>query len=99
MMKGASLTIFAYLLLPLLLASCSLAPTYHRPTVSLTPTYKETGPWLKAKPKQHIQSCCWWKMYQDTTLNKLEDEVTLANQNIKAACARYVQAQAEAGVA
>lgn len=82
------------------LSGCSLAPTYHRPPMTVPPKYKESGPWLHAKPhKASLDRGRWWEMYGDKTLNALEEKVQSANQNLKAALARYEEARAAAAVA
>lgn len=80
--------------------SCSLAPTYHRPTVCKPIKFKESGCWLFAKPHQAaVERGAWWEMYHDPILNDLEAQVLCANQNIKAAIARYDEARAAVCVA
>ena len=83
-----------------LLAACSLAPEYHRPDVAVTDRYKEAGDWLPAAPDvANTARGPWWKAYGDADLDALEDKVTAANQDLKAALARYDEARAAAGVA
>jgi NodT family efflux transporter outer membrane factor (OMF) lipoprotein len=36
----------------------------------------------------------WWEVFQDPTLNALEQQATVSNQNLKAAVAQYTQARA-----
>lgn len=82
------------------LFSCSLAPTYHRPEVAIAQNYKEAGDWVKAKPETaEAQRKPWWEVYNDSDLNALEEKLGAANQDLKAAVARYDQARAAAGVA
>lgn len=84
----------------LAVSSCSLAPTYKRPTVPTPTTYKESGKWIAAKPSSAaLDRGPWWHMYHDTTLNNLENQIASANQNLKIAVARYAEARAELGVA
>lgn len=90
----------AALLLSTALAGCSFAPDYKTPEVSKIPAqYKEVDGWKLAEPCDAAPKGEWWKSFNDPVLDKLEDEVTTANQNIKAAIARFGQARAEAGVA
>lgn len=85
----------------LMLAGCNLAPEYHRPTLPPTPQkFKEAGHWLHAKPKSaDLERGPWWKMYGDPELNALEAQVILANQDLKAALARYDVARAGVTIA
>ena len=78
------------------LTHCSFAPTYHRPTLEIPPSYKEQGKWLSAKPKALNDT--WWTLYSDATLNDLEQQVNVSNQTIKVAFERYEQAKASANV-
>lgn len=82
------------------LSGCSLAPTYHRPTLSQPVKYKESGKWLRAKPDTAaLERSPWWEMYHDAVLNQLEEQVVNANQDLKAALARYEQARAVVAIA
>jgi multidrug efflux system outer membrane protein len=87
----------------LVLAGCSVAPTYERPTVDTPPAYKEVGSalageqssqWKSAQPAEDITRGEWWKVFNDAGLNALEDRAQQANQNLKAAAARLGQARA-----
>jgi NodT family efflux transporter outer membrane factor (OMF) lipoprotein len=82
------------------LAGCSLAPHYARPTTPAPPeTYKEAGDWQVAAPADATPRGRWWTMFQDDDLNGLEDQVTDANQNLKAAFARLQEARAQTRIA
>ena len=86
----------------LILAGCSVAPTYQRPDVTTPTAFKEApkeaapaaGNWKKAEPAEEIARGEWWKIFNDETLNKLEVEALQANQDLKAAAARLGQARA-----
>ena len=83
------------------LAACSLAPDYQQPEIAIPKHYKETaGEWLPTNPQAaEMDRGAWWKMYGDEDLNQLEEKVTAANQDLKAALARYNEARAAAAVA
>lgn len=85
----------------MLLASCSFAPDYHRPEMPIPEAYKEApGEWQKADPEKAAQERGpWWQVYNDPTLNALEEKLLVANQDVKAAVARYDQARALLSVA
>jgi len=84
-----------FIIICMLLCSCSFAPTYHRPMMTIASHYKEEGPWQKAQPNHaSLDKGPWWKMYDDPILNRLEQELLLCNQDIKAAIARFDQARA-----
>ena len=63
--------------------------------------YKEAaGDWKPAAPQAAAQDRGpWWIVFQDADLNALEDKVTAAIQDLKAAVARYDEARAAASVA
>ncbi|MFT4439083.1 efflux transporter outer membrane subunit [Caballeronia sp. 15715] len=89
----------------LLSAGCSLSPTYEKPTMSSTASFKEASPeptlaagesgtWKTAQPSEQVQRGEWWAVFDDQTLNDLEHEATISNQNLKAAAARVKEARA-----
>ena len=78
----------------LLLASCTVGPKYQRPPVVTPPEYKETGQWKTAQPSDQIAKGKWWEIFQDPQLDTLEDQISVSNQNLKAAQAQYAQARA-----
>jgi NodT family efflux transporter outer membrane factor (OMF) lipoprotein len=82
------------------LAACSLAPRYQRPDTTPAPAaYKEALGWALATPSDAEPQGPWWTVFQDTTLDALETQVTDANQNLKAAFARLQQARAQTRIA
>ena len=88
------------LIISTLLTSCSLAPTYHRPEMFIPEEYKEMGEWMPANPEvAEIDRGKWWEIYDDPELNALQEQVTSANQDLKAALARYDEAKAVAAQA
>ena len=60
--------------------------------------YRDTGPWVAAKPSLSAlrQHKAWWTVYQDPTLNLLEQRVSCGNENLKVALARFQEACAVA---
>jgi NodT family efflux transporter outer membrane factor (OMF) lipoprotein len=95
LVHGVSITAF------MALAACSLAPDYHRPEMVIPESYKESaGDWIQATPQNaDAKRGPWWTVYNDADLNGLEDKVSAANQDLKAALARYEEARASADVA
>jgi multidrug efflux system outer membrane protein len=89
--------IFAFLGL---LGGCSLAPAYRTPSSpSPADVYAEAGDWRTAEPLDNQASGAWWTLFQDPQLDALELKVGEANQNIKAAFARFQEARAAARIA
>ena len=90
-----------------LLASCTVGPNYVRPEAPLTPAYKEPPPeayknagiWNPAHPGDATLRANWWELFGDEQLNALEQQVALANQDLKAAEARFREARALVGYA
>jgi len=84
----------------LYLTACSLAPDYKRPEMAKVPdSYKENKGWVEANPADAVPRGEWWKIYSDPELDQLEAKVESANQNLKAAIARYQEARAAVRVA
>jgi NodT family efflux transporter outer membrane factor (OMF) lipoprotein len=91
----------------LLLASCTVGPTYVRPEAPLTPAYKEPAPeayknagvWKPAQPSDGRLRAHWWELFGDEQLDALEQQVAVANQDLKAAEARFRAARALVGYA
>jgi outer membrane protein, multidrug efflux system len=96
-----ALRVLAGGLLMTLVAACSTGPTYKRPDVDTPQAFKEAplpaseaGTWKSAQPSEAVQRGQWWTIFNDETLNKLEDEAASANQNLKAAAARVRESRA-----
>jgi NodT family efflux transporter outer membrane factor (OMF) lipoprotein len=85
-----------------LLAGCTVGPKYARPAVETPPRYKEEPPqsfkeagvWKPAQPADQQSKGKWWEIFGDTQLNALEEQVTVSNQDLKAAEARFREARA-----
>jgi NodT family efflux transporter outer membrane factor (OMF) lipoprotein len=77
----------------MLLGGCSAGPDYVRPVTETPAAFKEAG-WKTAEPKDMQIKGKWWEIYNNPELNALEEQVTVSNQNVAAAEARYRQAKA-----
>jgi multidrug efflux system outer membrane protein len=85
-------------LLLLALHGCSLAPHYQVPPIDLPAQFREQsvdGPWHPAATPQVIAEQ-WWLLYQDPSLNDLQQRLLQANPDLAAALAHYDAAQAYA---
>jgi len=83
------------------LSGCAVGPTYQRPEVTSIPE-AYTGPsgeWKIAVPQAHLPRGNWWEIFGDLELDQLEADAAAANQDLKAAAARFEQARAVADVA
>ncbi|KTD38517.1 outer membrane efflux protein [Legionella nautarum] len=96
---------FSTLIISLLLASCVVGPNYVRPGVKLPDKFKEAKGkafkaepppkgWKLASPCDDIKRGEWWEIFQDPTLNRLEDELNHCNLTIMNAWANYSQSLA-----
>src|SRR6266550_3038535 len=78
----------------LVLGGCMVGPDYMKPSVPMTPAYKETDGWKAAEPSDHLPRGQWWAIFSDPELHALQDEVATANQNLQIAEARLSEARA-----
>jgi outer membrane protein TolC len=88
-------------LVMLLLGGCMVGPNYRKPPVPVTPAFKEPPPesfketdeWKRSHPNAEALRGNWWEMFGDAQLNALEEQVTVSNQDLKMAEARFRQAR------
>ncbi len=73
---------------------CVVGPQYHRTTVDLPQNYKEDLNWHPAQPADATLRGNWWEIFNDAQLNALEEQVSVSNQSLKAAQARFDEARA-----
>ena len=84
------------------LSGCMVGPKYVRPAAPLAPAYKEAGPdaakesaaWQVAQPADAAARGAWWTVFGDAELNRLEPQIAVNNQSLKAADARFREARA-----
>jgi NodT family efflux transporter outer membrane factor (OMF) lipoprotein len=87
------------------LAACApVGPDYVRPGAAVPAQYKEIKGWKLASPHDDLAKGEWWRLFADPTLDKLESQVGVSNQTIKADEANYrmalaLIAEARAGLA
>ena len=82
------------------LGACSFAPAYKTPdSAAAAAAYQESGDWKPAEPADAQVRGPWWEMFQDPVLNGIETQVADANQDLKAAYARLLQARAATRIA
>jgi NodT family efflux transporter outer membrane factor (OMF) lipoprotein len=86
----------------LLLAGCMVGPKYAKPTAPTAPAFKEQPPdsfkesagWQAAQPEDQMARGHWWEIFGDPELNRLEEQVTSSNQDLKVAEARLRESRA-----
>ncbi len=88
----------------LVLAGCSLAPTYKVPETPTASTFKEaeaaaaeSAQWKTATPAEGQQRGEWWQVFGDANLDRLIEAANTHNQDLAAAAARLKQARAFTG--
>jgi NodT family efflux transporter outer membrane factor (OMF) lipoprotein len=79
-----------------LLQGCTVGPKYAKPVVPAPPTdtFKELDGWKTAQPSDQTIRGKWWELFGDPQLNALEEQVTVSNQDLKIAEARFQEARA-----
>src|ERR1700693_372783 len=85
----------------MLLAGCMVGPKTQKPPVPVTPAYKEPPPdsfkesdeWKASHPNAGALRGDWWEIFGDSQLNALEEQLTVSNQDLKMAEARFRQAR------
>ena len=80
--------------LPLLLSACTSGPPPTRPGVEIPAAYKESDGWKQAEPNDAEIRGAWWQAYADPLLDALMTQVSVSNQTLAQAEARYRQARA-----
>jgi NodT family efflux transporter outer membrane factor (OMF) lipoprotein len=95
-MKLHANRLFAVVGAATMLGGCSLAPTYHTPSLPPMPaSFKEAGTaWKVAQPADHLPRGSWWTLYNDNVLSQLESKLDADNPSLAAALARYDTARA-----
>lgn len=95
-MKETPVRLSLILFIPLLwLTACAVGPEYRRPEVTLPAQFSEAGgEWRTARPGDFQVPERWWSVFADPELDRLEAQVVIDNQTLKAAEARYRAARA-----
>ena len=80
------------------IAGCKVGPNYSRPSAETPAAWKEQPPagWKNATPHDDISKGDWWQVFGDPQLNDIELQAIAANQNLKAAAERVIEARASA---
>jgi NodT family efflux transporter outer membrane factor (OMF) lipoprotein len=70
-----------------------VGPDYHRPSFATTESFKEQKEWKPSEPSDVLDRGPWWNIFHDDDLTRLELQINISNENVKAAVAAYDQAQ------
>lgn len=84
--------------LALLLAGCTVGPKYQRASAPVPAHWDVPEPWRESAPSDSLPKGAWWEVFQDETLNALENDSVAANQTLKVAAAHLEQARANAAI-
>ena len=76
------------------MSACVVGPNYNRPDAPVPIAYKEQEGWKQAQPRDAVLRGAWWEAYGDPLLDGLMAQISVSNQNLAQAEARYRQAQA-----
>lgn len=77
----------------LVLGACSMAPTYKKPDAPVAEHFQSVTPWTTAQPSDQLPHEGWWKIYGDTRLDNLEQQLVEHNADLAAAFASYEQSR------
>jgi len=76
-----------------------VGPDYFKPKAIVPAQYKEIKGWKAIAPRDDFAKGEWWKIFRDAELDRLEAQVAVANQTLKADEAKYREALALIGEA
>src|SRR5436190_1152373 len=82
--------------LSVLVAGCKVGPNYSAPQSSVPNGYHAQLAIATNQPLQTLSQ--WWRLFQDPQLDRLVQEATAANLDLRLALARIREARAESGV-
>jgi NodT family efflux transporter outer membrane factor (OMF) lipoprotein len=78
----------------LVLGGCTVGPDYVRPAAIVPAQYKEIKGWKLGSPRDDFAKGDWWKLFHDPLLDRLEAQVEVSNQTLKADEANFREAEA-----
>ncbi len=84
----------ALAMVALVVTGCAVGPNYKRPIVPTVASYKEVDGWKPSEPADVMTRGPWWLIFNDDVLNRLESQVIVSNQNVKAAAQAVDEARA-----
>jgi NodT family efflux transporter outer membrane factor (OMF) lipoprotein len=77
-----------------LIGCAAVGPDYQRPAAIVPAQYKEIKGWKLATPRDDFAKGEWWTLFRDPELTRLEAQVVVSNQTLKADEANYREALA-----
>jgi multidrug efflux system outer membrane protein len=85
-------------LLALFVFGCTVGPNYHRPAVTVPPTYRGATASAPSTATAFGDEK-WWEVFQDPQLQALIRTALKQNYDVRIAASRILQAQAQVGIA
>ena len=76
----------------LIFAACSFDHSYTLPKMADETDRWKNQPWQPAQPSDQIPRGKWWTLFQDETLDTLEEKLTQGNASLAVALSKYEQA-------
>lgn len=71
-------------------SGCAMVgPDYQKPAAIVPAQYKEIKGWKAATPRDDFAKGEWWRLFHDRELDRLEPQVAVSNQTLKADEANY----------
>jgi len=71
------------------------APSYEPPQFVVPASWHGASPFVEAKPSDGELRQDWWTLYNDSLLNRLEEQAMAANPDLQATAERFIQARDE----
>ncbi|WP_296445637.1 efflux transporter outer membrane subunit [Rhodoferax sp. UBA5149] len=87
--------VLSFLLLGL--SGCANMAPYEKPLMEVPSAFKETKQWAAARVQADQVPDDWWRLFKDPTLDQLQADLVLGNQNLKNSVAQYQAARAALG--
>ncbi len=81
------------------LCGCDLAPFYNPPHYILPASWRGSGPFTLATPRDTLPRGPWWERFGDPLLNRLEEQLVAENPSLATMYDMYVQARDAAAIA
>ncbi len=97
--RSSALRLRSSALMLMLVGGCAIGPNYSKPDAAVPQQFKEAGDWVVAQPKDAAPKGKWWEVFGDPVLDSLEEQVSVTNQSLAAAEARYRQAHSAVAAA
>jgi outer membrane protein, multidrug efflux system len=79
-------------------AAFAVGPKYSKPDVNTPQNWQTPAPWRQATPMDHIPKGTWWTLFNDSELNRYEEQAMANNQTLQAAVARLAEARSFARI-